>query len=135
RRHGDVHRARRRRQPGYPRPHQDPREPARAAAGCPRAPVTRVLGRRGERVSRHVAEIPGTDGRPGGSVKPQKVLVPPPASVLLPAWAQPETRPAELIVRAWGENKPEAARAILELCEKPASALVNIEVTPPFRML
>lgn len=68
-------------------------------------------------------------------MKPQKVIVPPPASVLLPAWAQPETRPAELIVRAWGENKPEAARAILELCEKPASALVNIEVTPPFRML
>lgn len=60
------------------------------------------------------------------------LLVPHP-SILIPSAATPPTPPAFLAVYAWGPNKPEAARAILELAEKPATELVRIEVDPPFR--
>ncbi len=47
----------------------------------------------------------------------------------------PPPRCAELALLDWGPNTPEAARALLELAEQPATALVKIEVDPPFRTL
>lgn len=65
------------------------------------------------------------------------VLVPHPALLVPPSAGRvgdPPPRCADLAVYQWGPNKPEAARAILELAEKPATALVRIEVDPPFRL-
>lgn len=66
------------------------------------------------------------------------VLVPHPALLVPPSTGRVGDPPpccAELAVYAWGPNKPEAARAIMELAEKPATALPRIEVKPPFRLL
>lgn len=67
-----------------------------------------------------------------GVILPHPNLLVPPSSLRV---GDPPPRCAELAVLAWGPNKPEAARAILELAEKPASDLVRIEVEPPFRTL
>ncbi len=70
--------------------------------------------------------------KPGTPSKPVSgVLVPPSAGRV----GDPPTRCAELALYDWGPNTPEAARALLELAEKPATHLIRIEVEPPFRTL